>query len=328
MAALPNHYDMLGVMPKADATEIKRAYYAKMRQHHPDSLMAERARLHIVGDQNALRALEKRLDDAKKISQRLNIAYTILSDPDQRAAYDRQRRDEREHAIRAAQDDARIVVKSRPHRRPAATYAPSNTPSPAPKPDKFPIVWVVGFFMMLFVIFTFTSNFFGYGFKNTYVISPSKTPSGYIPAGSTDATATAQAHAIEKAMYLLTATPPTLETYLRAGDRLLEDGLFKYALDSYTHALLLEQTADTYVKRGRTYAALHQDADAQSDFAAAIALDMTFGAAYAERGLLIFAYWQTSQSANDAALARADLTQAQVLGDDSPSVQAALAQLP
>ena len=94
MAATPNYYDLLGVPPKAEAAEIKRAYYAKMRQHHPDSMMAERTRLQIVGDQNALRALDKRMEEAKKITQRLNVAYTILSDPDERAFYDRKRREE------------------------------------------------------------------------------------------------------------------------------------------------------------------------------------------------------------------------------------------
>jgi len=327
MASTPNYYDLLGVSPKAEAADIKRAYYAKMRQHHPDSLMAERTRLQIVGDQNALRALDKRMDEAKKITQRLNVAYTILSDPDQRAVYDRQRRDERERAWRAAQDDARIVVKSRPHRRPDVYTQPSVVPPPT-KPDKFPVAWIVGFIAMLLVTFTFTSNFFDYGYQNTYIVSSSKTPAGYVPVGSTDATARAQATATKSAVIYMTEHPPSAENRLRAGDNFYEDGLYTHAVGQYTLALGLEPTSQTYVKRGRTYIALQQDEDAQKDFATAIKLDPMFAPAYAERGLIMFALWQRTQNKDYAEQARADLTQAQKLGDKSALLQDALNSIP
>ena len=94
-----------------------------------------------------------------------------------------------ELARRIAQDDARIVVKSRPHRRPRLLYtACPVVPPTTPKPDKFPAVWIVGLVVMLLVTFTFTSNFFDHGYQNTYIVGASKTPAGYVPAGSTDAT--------------------------------------------------------------------------------------------------------------------------------------------
>ncbi len=61
-------YEVLGVARDASADEIKRAYRALARQHHPDA--------------NPDPAAEARF---KEISQ----AYEILSDPDRRANYDR-----------------------------------------------------------------------------------------------------------------------------------------------------------------------------------------------------------------------------------------------
>jgi len=62
-------YDILGVSRNADETEIKKAYRKLARKYHPDAN---------PGDTNA----EKHF---KEVSE----AYSILSDPDQRAVYDR-----------------------------------------------------------------------------------------------------------------------------------------------------------------------------------------------------------------------------------------------
>ena len=60
------HYEVLGVSTTASAAEIKRAYRAQARRHHPD----------VTGT-----------DDA--VMQGLNQAWATLSDPARRRAYDR-----------------------------------------------------------------------------------------------------------------------------------------------------------------------------------------------------------------------------------------------
>ena len=70
---LANYYEMLGVDPKANPEEIKRAYYEKLKIWHPD--------------RNA-----DRIYEAEEITKALNQAYGVLSDPEGRKHYDRMRR--------------------------------------------------------------------------------------------------------------------------------------------------------------------------------------------------------------------------------------------
>ena len=60
-----SHYDTLGVPPDAAAAEVRRAYVALARRHHPDA----------GGDPDSMR--------------RVNDAWRVLGDPTRRAAYDR-----------------------------------------------------------------------------------------------------------------------------------------------------------------------------------------------------------------------------------------------
>lgn len=68
-------YLVLGVAPEADATQIRRAYLALMRLHHPDRR---------GGDH-----------DATAATSRINAAYAQLRDPARRAVLDRLRAPEK-----------------------------------------------------------------------------------------------------------------------------------------------------------------------------------------------------------------------------------------
>ena len=92
MTITGTHYDLLGVTRAATAPELKAAYRRLMRSHHPDLAGASGAAM----------------------SQRVNAAYTVLSDPAARRDYD--------YEIREPV--------------PAETGAPA--PQPAPEPAEAP----------------------------------------------------------------------------------------------------------------------------------------------------------------------------------------------
>ncbi len=69
----PRHYDELGVAPTASPAEIRAAYVALARRHHPD-------RMGTSADDVRARAAAR--------MARVNAAWTVLSDPVRRAAYD------------------------------------------------------------------------------------------------------------------------------------------------------------------------------------------------------------------------------------------------
>lgn len=69
----PRHYDELGVAPTASASEIRTAYVALARRHHPDRMGT---------------STEAVRGEAAARMARVNAAWTVLSDPAKRAAYD------------------------------------------------------------------------------------------------------------------------------------------------------------------------------------------------------------------------------------------------
>lgn len=71
-----DHYEVLGVRADAGPDEIKRAYLALAREHHPD--------LHVESPASSRRASEQRMRD-------INAAWQVLGVESSRADYDRAR---------------------------------------------------------------------------------------------------------------------------------------------------------------------------------------------------------------------------------------------
>ena len=72
---MANHYDTIGVSPNADRDKVRRAYLKKARLLHPDRF--------------ASRPDDERQKAERKM-QSLNAAWSVLSDPAKREAYDRE----------------------------------------------------------------------------------------------------------------------------------------------------------------------------------------------------------------------------------------------
>lgn len=84
MTKFPSHYECLNVTRDAPPEVIRAAYRSLSQKHHPDKN---------VGDQAAVQMMA-----------RLNTAYSILSDLDQRELYDLQIRNEQRPAVRKKAD--------------------------------------------------------------------------------------------------------------------------------------------------------------------------------------------------------------------------------
>lgn len=91
--SLPDYYKVLGVSPDASPQEIKRAWYAKMREVHPDRHVEEHERY-------------------ERISKEINFAYRVLSNPGERAAYDLERKKNSAKAKKTAKAKVPVSQKT------------------------------------------------------------------------------------------------------------------------------------------------------------------------------------------------------------------------
>jgi hypothetical protein len=107
MGVVPDPYEVLGVPRGATADEVRRAYLALARRHHPDA--------HAEGGPGARAGAERRM-------QEVNAAWAVLGDPARRAAHDR---DE-------GRGGSRSGDPSDPGFRP---FDPDPDPDPADAPD-------------------------------------------------------------------------------------------------------------------------------------------------------------------------------------------------
>lgn len=69
-ARVATHYDVLKVSRRTEAAGVRAAYRRMAQRYHPDRLGGSR--------------------DAERVMAAVNEAYAVLSDPQRRAAYDRQ----------------------------------------------------------------------------------------------------------------------------------------------------------------------------------------------------------------------------------------------
>lgn len=88
------YYRTLGVSPGATPAQIKDAYRALAKQLHPDLNQGR---------------------DTTEIFQKVNEAYSVLSDPAQRAAYDSHGAAEASHAARSSASRASAPVEIEPY---------------------------------------------------------------------------------------------------------------------------------------------------------------------------------------------------------------------
>lgn len=320
--------------PDADAAHIKQAYRRLVRRHHPDQFTGERARLMREG--RSLVAIERKIKRAERTTQQVNAAYSVLSDPDKRRAYDRDQRDTRRqpqpvYRHRDAVYDDRRTCKARPHRRQHRPQRNASNSSEA-------LPWAL---MVAFLIVVGLSSSFIVDFLwsiDTTGRRVTITPIGY-SANELQATTSAR-HATRSARSTVvnqpTYTPRPAESNINIADRLMDNGLYTQAVELYARALQADSDdATLHIKQGQAYAALYADSSASRDFSqslhhfdAALALDGSPQTIYEARGLLYYAHWQQTDDTASAAMALSDLTRyANALPETDDPLQTTLSEL-
>lgn len=331
-----DHYQTLGLPRTADIDAIKRAYREQIRKYHPDQLAGERARLARGDDIQALRDIEKRIRQAKTMTQRINTAYAVLSDAARRRDYDAWLADtntakasQAVHEWRSAHPDyERRAVKSRPHRRP--DQAPTLAEEAAPW------LMIAALFIGLALV-SYMIRGFLIGVETAQTARP--TAIGFDAneiQAMQNATSTVYALRTQRAAEP-TSTPRPLSAILAAGDALYEMGSYALAIEVYDDAIkAAAHEAAIYHKRAQAYAALYRETQSETDFAAALIdferalqLDDSLRDVLRVRGLLYYGRWQRTAAPADAANARADLEAYAAQGEAlDEAVRAALDALP
>ena len=332
-----NLYEILGVGRQASTDQIKRAYYALIRQNHPDRFSAERRALQAANDQAGLRALDRRLEEAKRRTQSINGAYAILGDAERRARYDRAQTPPRPPQPGSAQwRAAQENVPPRAARRPTAAQVNAqrraqaqNKAGQPPRPQTQTVPWALLAALLLVLLVAFNGLS---GFMSGLLAAPGPTAIGFTANQLPPPESARQATRIARTQTALrpTITPRSAEANLASADALARAGEYEMALELYDRALAqIAPRSELYYQRALVYLALEDQISALDDLDRSLSLDVNLNAAYRERGLIYYQLWQRSGSAEDARAARRDLERylLQADADDAP-VRGVLELLP
>jgi curved DNA-binding protein CbpA len=330
-----NHYRTLGVAPTAELDAIKQAYRQQIRLYHPDTFASRRSEIQRMGDTSRLLAIEKEIENAKTMTQRINAAYAVLSDADARAKYDQQVARERqakqesrayEQRMRAS-DDGRRTVKARPHR----------PRSQKPSADAAPWALGVAFFFFLFIASAYLTNTV---FRQEQIVitvdANRQARQGEVGMNDLQSTTNSrQATRIARATIasLPSLTPRSPEDNEALGDSMMALGQYHLAIESYSAVLRVFDDTRLYAKRGLAYSAAFfagvrsHAALAIADFDEAIRLDNENALAYRGRGWLFYQLWLRNSAAEDADAAQADFEMYLELVETDSEIEAALLEL-
>jgi len=318
MTDLQNHYDILQVSRQAEAEIIRAAYRKLVRRYHPDRYLGERALLERQGKLDALHQLDKKIIRAQIMTQKINAAYAILSDPLQRSKYDRwlamegTRQANQAVANYRAQhpEYTRRTVKARPHHRPGQI--------PRTRDEAVPYAVMGVLLVALLGIFAFITNIIAPNLGGQYVPQHA-TAVGVITAPELQATSNARQATVIARTAIANRPQPTArnpEDHIASADALYNFKRYRLAIASYDLAIEDNpHNAEWLYKRGLAHAGLFNEGNdeqaqyAIDDFSRALALDDPWIEAYRERGMLYFARWQQSRAPADAVAAQSDLEQ-------------------
>ena len=337
MSVEEDYYEVLGIPPSADLEQIKRAYREQMRRYHPDAFLGQMAKARETGDLREIRNLERKIEESKRKTQAINIAYSVLSDAAQRQTYDMRRAGvpEQRSAPYSPNDDPYRAgpYAARNYHNPTRS-APRAAPRPRPTPnDSFPLALFVLLGAGLFFIMG-TLIFIG-------TLPP---PDDDLPLARDGRLSARQLQATESAKQATriawtqiamqpTFTPSPPEEEVRRGDALRLEQSYALAVELYTRAINQNYEGEqVYFKRGLAYLGMGDPRSLQlalADFDRALLRDPHNAAAYQERAVTRAGLWTLSRDEALLALIYADVDAfIELGGQPDERLQAVLAALP
>lgn len=333
MSSETNHYEVLGILPSADTEAIKRAYREQIRRYHPDAFVGQMAKARQAGDLSAIRRLEKQIEEAKRKTQQINVAYGVLSDPAKKHAYDLQNAGVPAQRSSAYHDGD--PYRAGPYAARNAATASRARPSAPARPatdDRFPYLLFAVLGGGLLLVF---------GLLVVWGALPAPEDGlpvindGRISARDLQATTSlreATRIAWTQAALLPTATLRSIEGEVTTANYFFEQGEFRLAEELFSNAIDRGYvSAEVFYRRGLAVVNMQRESDygqALADFTRAIQLAPQQADAYLQRALLAHRLWQRSQADSLLQQIREDAAAYARLGGSSAALDALLQSLP